>query len=100
MQPFAGNAPTMQAGDRLTTRHATLGHVLRRRSSEHPERTAYVHLADGETAGPSLTYRQLDRRARAIAASLQRYGSAGDRTLLLFPSGLDFVSALFGCFYA
>ena len=37
---------------------------------------------------------------RAIAASLQAMEMGGERALLLYPSGLDFVAAFFGCLYA
>jgi acyl-CoA synthetase (AMP-forming)/AMP-acid ligase II len=47
-----------------------------------------------------LTYADLDLRARAIAAGLQKISSAKDRILLLFPPGLDFVTAFFACLYA
>ena len=52
----------------------------------------------GETV--TLTFGELARRATAIAAELQRHGEAGDRALLLFPSGLEFVTAFFGCLFA
>ncbi|HEX2269404.1 MAG TPA: AMP-binding protein, partial [Pyrinomonadaceae bacterium] len=43
----------------------------------------------------------MDRRARAIAASLYAAGiKDGDRVLLLYPPGLDFTAAFFGCLYA
>jgi len=47
-----------------------------------------------------LTYRELDIKARAVASTLQRQGAAGERVLVLCPSGLDFVAGLFGCIYA
>ena len=47
-----------------------------------------------------LTYEELDCRARAIAAELARSGIKGERVLLLYPPGLDFVAGLFGCMYA
>lgn len=81
-------------------RQDTLTHVLRQRSTEHPDKTAYTFLTDSEVAGPSLTYSQLDRRARAVAATLQGHGLAGDRVLLLLPSSIEFVAALFGCFFS
>ncbi|HEX6864808.1 MAG TPA: fatty acyl-AMP ligase, partial [Thermoanaerobaculia bacterium] len=74
--------------------------VLRRRASTHPDRMAYRFLDDGEEEGGSLTYAELDRRARALAAFLQREGGAGERALLLYPPGLDFVVAFLGCLYA
>jgi amino acid adenylation domain-containing protein/non-ribosomal peptide synthase protein (TIGR01720 family) len=74
--------------------------ALRRQAGLHPRRRAFLFLADGEVESESLTYRALDRRARAVAALLQRHGAAGERVLLLFPPGLDFVTAFFGCLYA
>ena len=55
---------------------------------------------DSEVEDLQLTYAQLDRRARAIAARLSDLGMHGERVLLLFPPGLDFVVGFFGCMYA
>lgn len=65
-----------------------------------PAIRGYTYLVDGETTEASLTYEELDRRARAIAAVLQGAGAFGERVLLLYPSGLDFLAAFFGCLYA
>lgn len=64
------------------------------------ERQAYIFLEDGETESTKLTYRELDERARAIAATLQSVARKGDRALLLYPSGLEFITAFLGCLYA
>src|SRR3954468_10019568 len=74
--------------------------VLRWRSRETPDRLAYVFLEDGETESARLTFGELDARARAVAAALVGRGAAGERVLLLFPPGLDFIAAFFGCLYA
>jgi amino acid adenylation domain-containing protein/non-ribosomal peptide synthase protein (TIGR01720 family) len=74
--------------------------LLRTRAGEHPQRQAYLFLADGEREEASLTYGELDREARAIAAALQAEGAAGERVLLLYPPGLQYISALLGCMYA
>jgi acyl-CoA synthetase (AMP-forming)/AMP-acid ligase II len=50
--------------------------------------------------GQELTFRELDRRIRALAARLQVLDAAGERALLLFESDLDFVVAFLGCLYA
>ncbi len=55
---------------------------------------------DGERETLEWSYADLDRKARAIAASLQSMDLEGERALLLYPSGLDFVAAFFGCLYA
>lgn len=47
-----------------------------------------------------LTHKELDRRARAIGSHLQNLGATGERALLLYPPGLEYIAALFGCLYA
>lgn len=79
---------------------ATLVALLRQRAQSTPDKTLYTFLADGETEERPLTYGQLDENARKIAAHLQNNGSVGDRALLLFPPGLEYIAAFFGCLYA
>jgi len=61
---------------------------------------SFAFLADGEAAEVRLSFADLDARARAIAARLQAEGLAGERALLLFSPGLEFLPAFFGCLYA
>ena len=74
--------------------------VLRARAADSPEVLAFCFLIDGEEEGPRLTYAQLDREAQQIAVKLREVAGPGDRVLLLYPSGLEFISAFFGCLYA
>lgn len=69
-------------------------------SEIRPHRVALRYLLDGDDREISWTFRHIDRHARAIAMRLIRHDLAGERVLLLFPPGLQFVTALFGCFYA
>ncbi|HTG35648.1 MAG TPA: non-ribosomal peptide synthase/polyketide synthase [Thermoanaerobaculia bacterium] len=78
---------------------STLIELLRARAGERGEVAAYTFLADGERESERLTRSGLDARARALGASLQRLGAEGERALLLYPPGLDFVAAFFGCLY-
>ncbi len=78
----------------------TVVDVLRHRASCQPELTGYTFLVDGETQTASLTYQTLDFQARTIAAHLQSLNAQGSRALLLYPSGLAFIAAFFGCLYA
>ncbi|TFI53950.1 amino acid adenylation domain-containing protein [Mastigocladus laminosus UU774] len=78
----------------------TVVDVLRLRSSTQPEHRAFTFLEDGESQEATLTYQELDRRSRAIASQLQGMGMSGERALLLYPPGLDYLSAFFGCLYA
>ena len=79
---------------------ATLVDILQQRATNQPHKTAYTFLVDGESETASITYGELDRRARAIATYLQSICSAQERVLLLFPSSLDYIEAFFGCLYA
>ena len=64
-----------------------------------PSEPAY-YLTDGEQQKIKLTYKQLDRQARAIAVQLDSLNLHGERALLLYPPGLDYVAGLLGCLYA
>jgi acyl-CoA synthetase (AMP-forming)/AMP-acid ligase II len=79
---------------------STLTDLLRWRAQEQPDRLAYTFLKDGESDEARLTYSELDRHARTIAAHLQSLEATGKRVLLLYPSGLEYVTAFFGCLYA
>ncbi|WP_191832697.1 non-ribosomal peptide synthetase [Pseudomonas fluorescens] len=78
----------------------TLVQALAQRAAQTPERVALRFLADDPQEAAVLTYRELDLRARTIAGALQARTSFGDRAILLFPSGADYVAAFFGCLYA
>jgi len=76
----------------------TLVDVLRFWAAVQPSNTAYRYVADGKEQ--SISYAELDRRAREIAAALRTRCEPGATALLLHPLGLDFVEAFFGCLYA
>lgn len=74
--------------------------ILQSHSKNQPQKLAYRFLEDGEYEEVSITYKQLDRRARSIGAILQASTKAGDRAFLFFSAGLDFIAAFLGCLYA
>ncbi len=74
--------------------------LLRHRAAHQGQDRAFSYLVDGESDEIHWTYAELDRRARAIGAWLQTQGLVGQRALLLYPAGLDFIAAFFGCLYA
>jgi 8-amino-7-oxononanoate synthase/acyl carrier protein len=77
----------------------TLIDSLRYWTEQQPQEAAYIYT-DGEATETSLTYEQFDRHARAIAARLVDLGMRGERAMLLYPPGLEFITAWFGCLYA
>jgi acyl-CoA synthetase (AMP-forming)/AMP-acid ligase II len=82
----------------LQQENTSLIEIINCRSQYQPDKQAYIFLQNGEEESASLTYAELNRRARAIAARLQAW--KGERALLLYPSGLEFITAFFGCLYA
>jgi acyl-CoA synthetase (AMP-forming)/AMP-acid ligase II len=78
----------------------TLIELLQSRANQQPDQHAYSFLIDGKKESEPLTYGELDRQARAIAATLQQYKTAGERALLLYPQGLEVIAAFCGSLYA
>lgn len=79
----------------------TLVDLLHQRAIFQPEAIAYTFLNDGETVSATYSFAQLDSRARAIAAFLQKNNhEGGDAAILLYPPGMQYLEAFFGCLYA
>jgi 8-amino-7-oxononanoate synthase len=79
---------------------SNLVELVRHRAKFQPDGIAFVYLVDGENEQLQLTYGELDRQARAIGAWLESLDLVGQRALMLYPPGLEFVAAFFGCLYA
>ncbi|MBW4630466.1 MAG: AMP-binding protein [Iphinoe sp. HA4291-MV1] len=92
----------MEVEREMKTRNCvtTLIDLLSKRVLHQPNQLAYTFLVDGETQEVSLTYQELDQKARSLAAKLQSMKATGERALLLYPAGLEFIVAFFGCLYA
>ncbi len=78
----------------------TLVDLLRWRAEQQPDAFIYRFLQDGESEESTITLGELDRQARAIGAWLESQNARGERALLLYPAGLDYIAAFFGCLYA
>jgi natural product biosynthesis luciferase-like monooxygenase protein/FkbM family methyltransferase len=74
--------------------------LLRWRASSQPNFVAYSFLEEGDARQTHLTYKELDEKARALAVLLQALEASGERVLLVYPSGLEYLAAFFGCIYA
>ncbi len=80
-------------------RYVNVVDVLRHHVHHAPDRFALGFQKSLDNELQSLDYATLDR-CGAIAARLEQLGARGRPVLLLFPPGLDFVSAFVGCLYA
>ncbi len=83
-----------------TGNFSTLVDLLRYRAEVTPDQVAYLFLKDGQGDEAPLTYGQLDRKARQIAAHLRQEMKPGSRVLINHIPGLDYISSFFGCLYA
>ena len=79
---------------------ATLVELLRLRANSRNDSKNYIFLGDGESEEVRWSYGDLDRTARNIAALLQSRDLEGKHAVLLYPPGLEFIGAFFGCLYA
>jgi acyl-CoA synthetase (AMP-forming)/AMP-acid ligase II len=86
--------------DELKTDWQTWLDVLGNRAERNSTDLAFTLLGNGEDETASIRFGGLDRQARAIAVSLRERSPAGEPVLLLYPSGLEFIAAFFGCLYA
>ncbi|MGX9427414.1 MULTISPECIES: fatty acyl-AMP ligase [Bradyrhizobium] len=74
--------------------------LLAKRAETQPDARAYIFLSDRGAEEAILTFRELHDAARALAARLGEVTRPGDRAMLVFPPGLEFVVAFFGCLIA
>ncbi len=102
MKPPADTSPAERTEQPAASRQpfASLVDLLRYRAAEQPHDRAYVFLSERGNEEAQLTFADLDGQARALATSLLQRAQPGDRALLLFPPGRDFVGAYFACLVA
>jgi len=74
--------------------------TLQEHSKTRTVQSAFRFLSTPNKDEQTLTFGDLHERALSIGASLARERASGERVLLFYPHGLDFVGALFGCLYA
>src|SRR4051812_27650928 len=76
--------------------------ALDRHAAERADSLALRFLLDGEAGGRAmeLTFAAFRDRALTVAAALQERLQPGDRALLLYEGGLEFITAFYGCLYA
>jgi acyl-CoA synthetase (AMP-forming)/AMP-acid ligase II len=81
-------------------KYSSLVEMLRYQAVHRPNKIVFRFLHNGEKEVEKVTYQELDRKVRAIANKLRKTINRGERILLLYPPGLEFISAFFGCLYA
>jgi len=74
--------------------------LLRTRVSANPDHVVYSFLTEDRRISREISLRVLDERARAVAAFLQSGTNPGDRILLAYPFGPEFLEGFWGSIYA
>jgi acyl-CoA synthetase (AMP-forming)/AMP-acid ligase II len=84
----------------IVSQFTSLIDIIEEHAHQYPDYPAFKFLEDGEQQVAVLTYAELDRKARMIAVHLQQIDRVGERALLLYPPGLEYITAFLGCMYA
>src|SRR5436309_12201815 len=74
----------------------SLADLLHHRAVAQPHDRAYLVLSDRGREGAAVTFVELERRATALARRLAARAAPGERALLLCPTGIEFITGLFG----
>lgn len=86
--------------EKLAFSKATLADIVRWRAQHQSQRNAFTFLLDGETQEARWSYADVDLRAQTIQSALQSLLPTGERALLMYPPGLEYIAAFLGCLYA
>jgi acyl transferase domain-containing protein/acyl-CoA synthetase (AMP-forming)/AMP-acid ligase II len=78
-------------------RETSLTRILELHSEKAPERVAYRAASSLEGTEESMTYAQLNDKAKAVAWRFHELKARGERAVLLFESGYEFVPVFLGC---
>jgi amino acid adenylation domain-containing protein len=78
----------------------TLTDLLRIRACTHPERVAFTFLSNSDVVPAHLTFAALENEACQIASAMLALNLRQRPVLLLYPPGLEYLSAFFACLYA
>jgi amino acid adenylation domain-containing protein len=78
----------------------TLAELLELRAAKQPDQVGYRFLGGAANHDATVTYGELDARARLIGASLSRQGANRECVILLATSSLEFIGSFFGTLYA
>uniref|UniRef100_A0A8B9J0G2 Disco interacting protein 2 homolog B n=1 Tax=Amazona collaria TaxID=241587 RepID=A0A8B9J0G2_9PSIT len=86
----------------LVKKHQFLTEVLQWRAQATPDHPLFLLLNAKGTTVCTATCLQLHKKAERIASVLSDKGhlNAGDNVVLLYPPGIELITAFYGCLYA
>ncbi len=83
-----------------TSRFSSVIDVVQHRADVSSEAAGFIYLDDQLEKKESINFVELDHRARALAAVFQQTIPAGERVILIFPPGVEFIVGFVACLYA
>lgn len=89
--------------DAFLKSYKSLVHMLRCQAAQLADTPAFTFLTFEKSEIPeenSITYRELDQTAKKLAGLFQAENAKNKRALLLYPPGIEYITAFFGCLYA
>ncbi|CAH0488980.1 unnamed protein product [Peronospora farinosa] len=100
--PKINNPVVVANGVKVNTEPVIAELKRRAMSNMWRHKIVYTFLDDLGRETINLSFEDVDRAARKVAATLQRQAHVikGDKVVLCFPPGLDFALAFWGCLYA
>ena len=72
--------------------------ILDHHAQSHPEKIAFNFIEEHKEK--SITYLELHNSSKQLAAELQSQSLEGERAIILFPPGIDYIISFLGCLYA
>ncbi|WP_428240820.1 AMP-binding protein [Gynuella sp.] len=73
---------------------------LQNQAAGYGDKPCFEYSSDGVSVSGSITFAQLDQRARALAVQLRRQLDTGERAVLMMPNGIEYIVGFFACVYA
>lgn len=74
--------------------------ILEDRINLTPNKVAFTFLDTDLNEANQLTYKELSDKAKSLAVCLTEKNLEGERAILLFPPGIEFIPVFFACLYA
>ncbi|MFT4928766.1 MAG: acyl-CoA synthetase (AMP-forming)/AMP-acid ligase II, partial [Phenylobacterium sp.] len=90
----------MKASSAIERRLTTLTQTLCTHAARQPGERAFVFLNDNGQTQQTITYRELVNHSKAIAAHLLQRVEPGDRVVLCYHPGLNFIQVFYACLFA
>ena len=80
--------------------HTNIIQTLEKLAKTKPNDILYRYIEDENKEPLTLTFLEVHQEAKKIALNLLTTCNKGDRALMLYPAGLEFITGFLGCLYA